>query len=179
MAAEYRDDDTGQHTQRVGNLAALLARQLELDEEEANLLRRAAPLHDVGKIGIPDRVLLKPGKLSEEEFEFIKTHTIIGAEILAQHHTPLLQEAASIALTHHERWAGNGYPHGIAGEEIPLAGRIVSVADVFDALTHERPYKKAWAVEDAVSEIKRHSGTQFDPAVVAAFSRLSLSELKS
>lgn len=178
VAAEYRDDDTGQHTQRVGHLSALLGRKLQLNEDEVTLLRRAAPLHDVGKIGIPDNILLKPGKLTAEEFTFIKTHTSIGAAILAQHHTSLLQQASSIALTHHERWEGSGYPQGLAGENIPLAGRIVSVADVFDALTHERPYKKAWAVEDAILEIQRHSGTQFDPRVVAAFSSLTRSQLE-
>ena len=171
-AAEYRDDDTGQHTQRVGDMASQLARALGWDETEIELLRRAAPLHDVGKIGIPDHILLKPDKLTPTEFEVIRTHTTIGAAILSQHHTHLLQLAATIALTHHERWDGKGYPRGLAGEEIPLSGRLVAVADVFDALTHERPYKKAWSREDAIAEILKQSGTQFDPAVVCAFEKL-------
>jgi len=172
LAGEYRDDDTGHHTQRVGNMAARLAAALGLDEQEITLLKRAAPLHDVGKIGIPDRILLKPDKLTSEEFAVVKTHSKIGATIMLRHHTSLLQHAANIALTHHERWDGRGYPQGLAGEEIPLAGRIVAVADVFDALTHERPYKKAWPVADAVAEIQQQSSAQFDPAVVAAFSTL-------
>lgn len=172
MAAEYRDDDTGQHTQRVGETSARLATLLGLADRQTALLRRAAPLHDIGKIGIPDAILLKPGKLTDEEFVFMKTHTTIGNAILVQHHTDLLQLAASIALTHHERWDGRGYPKGLVGEDIPLVGRIVAVADVFDALTNERPYKAAWPIEQAITEIQRQSGQQFDPAVVAAFSQL-------
>ena len=171
-AAEYRDDDTGQHSQRVGDMASQLARLLGWDETEIELLRRAAPLHDVGKIGIPDHILLKSDKLTPEEFAVIRTHTTIGAAILSQHHTRLLQLAAKIALTHHKRWDGKGYPCGLAGEEIPLAGRLVAVADVFDALTHERPYKKAWSREEAIAEIKKQSGTQFDPTVIGAFEKL-------
>ncbi|RYF42894.1 MAG: HD domain-containing protein, partial [Cytophagaceae bacterium] len=177
MAAEYRDDDTGQHTKRVGYTAARLACQLGLEDAEVALLERAAPLHDIGKIGIPDHVLLKPGKLTSEEFAVVKTHTSIGAAILARHHTPLLQLAAKIALTHHERWDGGGYPQGLVGEEIPIAGRIVAVADVFDALTHDRPYKKAWPVEVAVAEIENGAGTQFDPHIVQAFRHLYCSPI--
>lgn len=172
VAAEYRDDNTGQHTQRVGHSAARLAGALGLDEPEIVLLGRAAPLHDVGKIGIPDHILLKPDKLTAAEFTEIKAHAAIGHAILARHHTPLLQQAASIALTHHERWDGQGYPQGLVGADIPLAGRIVAVADVFDALAHQRPYKKAWLVEAALAEIQHQSGAQFDPAVVAAFLNL-------
>jgi putative two-component system response regulator len=168
-AAEYRDDDTGRHTQRVGQTAARLAGALGLADKEIAMLRRAAPLHDVGKIGIPDSILLKPGKLSSEEFETMKTHSVIGCTIMAQHHTALLQQAADIALTHHERWDGSGYPRKLAGEDIPVSGRIVAVADVFDALTHERPYKEAWLPEKAVAEITSQSGRQFDPRVVEAF----------
>lgn len=168
-AAEYRDDDTGRHTQRVGHTAALIARQLGVGARRAGALQQAAPLHDVGKIGIADDILLKPGKLAPEEFAIMQRHTLIGAGILSRHNTPLLQLAAGIALSHHERWDGSGYPHGLKGEEIPLEGRIVAVADVFDALTHERPYKKAWPIEAATAEIQRQTGSQFDPAVVTAF----------
>ena len=176
LAAEYRDDDTGQHTQRVGQCAAQLAGALGLSAKEISLLKRAAPLHDVGKIGIPDNILLKPAKLTDDEFSAIKTHTTIGAAILAQHQTALLQLASRIALTHHERWDGKGYPQGLAGEDIPLVGRIVAVADVFDALTHERPYKKAWPIAEAVAEIEKQTGTQFDPDVVSAFTETIAAE---
>jgi putative two-component system response regulator len=168
-AAEFRDDDTGQHTERVGLWAAAVAEALGLPDEDIELLRRAAPLHDVGKIGIPDSILLKPGRLTADEFETVKTHTLIGAGILGGSRFPLLQVAAEIALSHHERWDGSGYPRGLAGESIPLVGRIVAIADVFDALIHERPYKAAWPVADALAEIERQSGRQFDPHVVAAF----------
>ena len=172
LAAEYRDDSTQEHAWRIGRISALLAHGLGLPDSEVELIRRAAPLHDIGKIGIPDAILLKPGKLGDDEFEVIKTHTRIGAEILAGSQSPLLRLAQRIALTHHERWDGRGYPAGLFGEKIPLAGRIVAVADVFDALTHERPYKQAWPVEKAVAEIVGQAGRQFDPDVVDAFSRL-------
>ena len=168
-AAEYRDDDTGEHTERVGRIAALLARALGLREAEVELVRRAAPLHDVGKIGIPDEILLKPGKLTASEFAQMQTHTTIGVKILSGSRFPILQLATEIALTHHERWDGSGYPHGLAREAIPLPGRIVAVVDVFDALTHERPYKAAWPVAAAVAELRRQRGRQFDPNVVTAF----------
>lgn len=168
IAAEYRDDDTRDHTRRVGQNAMLVARALALPPDEVEMLRRAAPLHDLGKIGIPDSILLKPDKLTREEFEIMKTHTTIGAKILAGVRSPLLQLAEEIALTHHERWDGAGYAH-LEGEAIPLAGRIVAVVDTFDALTHDRPYKRAWTVGEAVKEISRVSGTQFDPRVVDAF----------
>ena len=176
-AAEFRDDDTGQHTQRVGHIAALLAEKLEMEAEETQLIRRAATLHDVGKIGIPDSILLKPGRLTPDEFTVVKTHASIGHEILTRHHTPLLQSAAKIALAHHERWDGSGYPQGLQGEEIAIQGRLVTVADVFDALTHARPYKEAWPVEQAVAEIEKQSGRQFDPSVVAAFLTLTHEQL--
>jgi putative two-component system response regulator len=172
LAAEYRDDDTGQHTQRVGHLAALLARELGLSRAQVELIRRAAPLHDVGKIGVPDHILLKPGKLTPEEYAQMKLHTTIGAEILSGGRSELIRTAQQIALTHHERWDGSGYPARLAGDAIPLAGRIVSVADVFDALTHARPYKLAWPVEQAVAEIRRQSGSQFDPVIAAGFLRV-------
>jgi putative two-component system response regulator len=171
VAAEFRDDNTGQHTQRVGQMSALLARQLGLPDTQVSLIRRAAPLHDVGKLGVPDTILLKLGKLSDEEFAVVKTHTVIGARILSGGKFPLLRLAEEIAFSHHERWDGSGYA-GIPGTRIPLAGRIVSVADVFDALTQQRPYKPAWPVSDAIAEIDRQRGRQFDPDVVDAFIRV-------
>jgi putative two-component system response regulator len=179
LAAEYRDDDTQEHAWRIGRICALVALALGLPDQEVELIGRAAPLHDVGKIGIPDVILLKPGRLTDEEFEVIKTHTRIGAEILAGSHSPLLRLAERIALTHHERWDGGGYPSGLRGHEIPMAARIVAVADVFDALTHERPYKRAWPVEQAVGEILSQAGRQFDPGVVEAFSTLDHATLLS
>lgn len=168
-AAEYRDDQTGQHTRRVARGARLLAAAMGLPEDEALLIERAAPLHDVGKIGVPDTILLKPTDLAEDELREMRRHPLIGAEILGRGESALLRTAEQIALTHHERWDGAGYPHGLEGDEIPLAGRIVAVVDVFDALAHERPYKRAWRVQDAVRYVREHSGTQFDPAIVAAF----------
>src|SRR3954463_86619 len=170
-AAEFRDDNTGQHTERVGQMAALLAGQIGLSDTQVSLIRRAAPLHDVGKIGIPDSVLLKLGKLTAEEFELVKTHTSIGARILSGSRFTILRLAEEIAFNHHERWDGHGY-NGISGSEIPLGGRIVAIADVFDALTQQRPYKPAWPVSDAIAEIDRQRGRQFDPALVDAFLRV-------
>ena len=170
-AAEFRDDNTGQHTARVGQMAALIAKQIGLPDAQVSLIRRAAPLHDVGKIGIPDSILLKLGKLTAEEFEVVKTHTVIGARILSGSNFPIMRLAEEIAFSHHERWDGSGYA-GISRDAIPLAGRIVTVADVFDALTQQRPYKDAWSVDDAVSEIERQSGRQFDPVLVDAFLRV-------
>jgi len=167
LAAEYRDDSTGQHTRRVGQVSAVLAQALGLPPYLVDLIRQAAPLHDVGKIGIPDPILLKPGKLTAAEFEQMKQHTAMGGHILGNSRYPLLYLAEEIAYTHHERWDGAGYPLGLSGEGIPIAGRIVAVADTFDALTHERPYKAAWSVDEALAEIERQSGRQFDPAVVA------------
>jgi len=168
-AAEARDDDTGQHTARVGATSALLARELGWSATAAERLARAAVLHDVGKIGIPDGVLLKPGRLSPEELAIMRTHAAAGAAILAGSDHPLLQLAEAIALAHHERWDGAGYPGGLAGAVTPPSARIVAVADVFDALTHTRPYKVAWPTAEAVAEIAGQAGRQFDPAVVAAF----------
>jgi HD-GYP domain-containing protein (c-di-GMP phosphodiesterase class II) len=172
VAAEYRDDDTGQHTRRVGRLSELIGAALDLPEEQLLLLRQAAPLHDVGKIGIPDSILLKRGRLTREEFERMKAHTSVGAAMLAGRNFPLLEMAEEIALCHHERWDGTCYPRGIDAEAIPLAARIVAVADVFDALTHARPYKEAWTVTDAITEISRQRGKQFDGAIVDAFQRV-------
>jgi PAS domain S-box-containing protein/putative nucleotidyltransferase with HDIG domain len=169
IAAEYRDDETYQHTERVGHLASRLAQELALPGGQVTLLRHAAPLHDVGKLAIPDSILLKPGKLSIEEFDVMKTHAELGARLLSSGSSRVLQTAAVIAATHHERWDGKGYPKGLARDSIPLVGRIVAVADVFDALTHDRPYKAAWSVQRACAEIERSAGSQFDPRVVAAF----------
>lgn len=169
LAAEYRDDDTGEHTRRVGRMATAVAQTLGVSSKDVELINKAAPLHDVGKIGIPDSILLKPGRLTPEEFERITTHTSIGARILSGGGSRVLQLAEEIALSHHERWDGSGYPGGLADDGIPLSGRIVTVVDVFDALTHARPYKVAWHVEDALAEIESQSGRQFDPTVVSAF----------
>jgi putative two-component system response regulator len=168
-AAEYRDDATGKHTKRVGQISGMIAHALQLPASEVQLIRQAAPLHDVGKIGIPDSILLKPGKLTRDEFDVMKTHTTIGARMLASGRSPLIQLAQCIALSHHEWWDGSGYPGNLSGEDIPIVGRIVTLADVFDALTHERPYKAAWPVQEALAGIERQSGLQFDPRVAAAF----------
>ena len=168
VAAEYRDDDTGEHTRRVGRNAALIAYALGWSSAETQLLYTAARLHDVGKIGIPDATLLKPGKLTDAEFTTMRTHAAIGSSILANGHSRLLQLAETIAAAHHERWDGSGYPHRLARTDIPLAARIVAVADVLDALTHERPYKHAWSVAEALAEIERCSGSHFDPDIVTA-----------
>jgi putative two-component system response regulator len=165
-AAEYRDNETGFHILRMSQMSALLARQLGWDEAQCELMLHASPMHDIGKIGIPDHILLKPGKFDPDEWEIMKTHTTIGAELLDGDNSDLLTLARSIALTHHERWDGSGYPNGLAGEDIPLEGRIVAVTDVFDALTSERPYKKAWSVEEAISFIRENAGSHFDPQVV-------------
>jgi putative two-component system response regulator len=168
VAAEYRDDDTGRHTIRVGELAAALARALGLRDNYVRVLERAARLHDIGKIGIPDALLLKRSPLSEGEMTVMRTHPTIGGRILGGSMAPVLQLAEIIALTHHERWDGRGYPEKLAGDEIPLAGRIVAVADAYDALTNDRPYRPAQSAATALMEIAAHSGTQFDPAVVDA-----------
>jgi putative two-component system response regulator len=177
LAAEFRDDATGQHADRIGRTSELLALELGLDVTEATLIGHAARLHDIGKIGISDELLLKPGAYTTGDFEVMKQHPEIGARILSGSTNELLMMAEQIALTHHESWDGTGYPCGLAGEGIPLSGRIVTVADVFDALTHRRPYKEAWPVAEAAEEILGASGRKFDPAVVAAFSRLDHSSL--
>ena len=172
LAAEYRDDATGQHAGRIGRTSELLALELGIDPAEAMLIGHAARLHDIGKIGISDELLLKPGKYTDDEFTAMKLHPSIGARILSGSNNELLMMAEQIALTHHERWDGDGYPCGLAGDAIPLSGRIVTVADVFDALTHQRPYKDPWPVAVAVREILADAGTKFDPQVTEAFARL-------
>jgi putative two-component system response regulator len=171
LAAEFRDDNTGHHTVRVGQMASLIAKKIGLSETQITLIRRAAPLHDVGKIGVPDAILLKLGKLTTDEFDVVKTHTAIGARILSGSRFPILRLAEEIAFSHHERWDGTGYA-GIPRDSIPLAGRIVAVADVFDALIQQRPYKEAWPVDQAICEIERQRGRHFDPALVDAFLRI-------
>ncbi len=172
LMAEYRDDDTNKHTERVARTAELLAQELGLDGELVARINHAAPLHDVGKVGIPDAILLKPGKLTDDEFEIIKTHTVIGGRILSKSRFPVVRMAMEIAFTHHEHWDGSGYPSGLREEGIPIAGRIVAVADAFDVMTHARPYKQALPIEYSVEEIRRCSGKQFDPRIVDAFMRL-------
>ncbi|HEX3511991.1 MAG TPA: HD domain-containing phosphohydrolase [Solirubrobacteraceae bacterium] len=168
-AGEYRDDDTFQHTERVGAVAAEIATRLQLGTDQVELLREAAPLHDIGKLAIPDSILYKPQGLTPQERQIMQTHAEAGTRMLSGSSSPALQMATVIAASHHERWDGTGYPAGLAGEAIPLVGRIVAVADVFDALTHDRPYKQAWSIEQATAEIQRGAGSQFDPRVVAAF----------
>lgn len=168
-AAEYRDPETGAHILRMANYSQVIGRNLGLSEADQTLLLDAAPMHDIGKVGTPDHILLKPGRLDPEEMEIMRQHAAIGYEILKGSPSPLLQKAAIIALSHHEKVDGSGYPGGLKGEDIPLDGRIVAVADVFDALTSERPYKKAWPVEDAVKFMHENSGSHFDPACIDAF----------
>jgi putative two-component system response regulator len=165
---EFRDE-TRDHTQRVGTMASRLSRCAGVTTELADLIEEAAPLHDLGKVGVPDAVLLKPGKLSPEEFDLVRTHTTIGAQIIGETTSEVLSLARVIAETHHERWNGEGYPSGLEGEAIPLPGRVVAVCDVFDALTHERPYKRAWTVEEAVCELVAERGRFFDPDLVDLF----------
>jgi len=168
-AAEYRDGDTGEHVERMSSYAQAIARQLGMGVEDQALIKLSAPMHDVGKIGIPDSILLKAGALTDAERKVMQEHPTIGAGILGGSRSKLLQMAERIAATHHEKWDGTGYPNGIAGQHIPLEARIVALADVFDALTSPRVYKDAWSVDEAVSYILSLSGTHFDPRVVAAF----------
>lgn len=168
-ASEYRDNETGMHIIRMSRLSARLAQALGMNAESCELILHASPMHDVGKIGIPDHILLKPGKLNDAEWEIMRMHPTMGAEMLSGGQSELLQMAELIAITHQERWDGSGYPKGLRGEEIPLEGRIVALCDVFDALTSRRAYKSAFSVEDSVSEIEKQSGKLFDPKLVDVF----------
>ncbi len=168
-AAEYRDDMTGFHIIRMSRYSQLLALAAGMDEKEAEVLLNASPMHDIGKIGIPDNILLKPGKLDPEEWKIMQTHVDIGVEILSGSNSVLMDMAAEVAQNHHEKWDGSGYPRALSGENIPLTGRIVAVADVFDALTSERPYKKAWSIEEAVEFLKEQSGKHFESRLVELF----------
>ena len=167
-AAEFRDPETGAHIQRMAHYSALIAQALGLDPDQQKLLLESAPLHDVGKIGIPDAILLKPARLTPEEFDIMKQHARMGYELLKDSGSEILRAGAEIALSHHEKFDGSGYPAGLAGEAIPIFGRIVAVADVFDALTSERPYKPAWSLDDAANLLKEGRGAHFDPACVDA-----------
>lgn len=169
LAAERRDPETHEHILRMSHYSRAIALQMGLGETQAELLLLASPLHDVGKLGIPDKILLKPGPLTHDEFEVMKQHTVMGAEILGHSKSPILQAGAQIALSHHEKFDGSGYPHAVKGEKIPLFGRLVAVADAFDALTSTRPYKEAWPVDTALTYIRERSGAHFDPACVEAF----------
>ena len=168
-AAEYKDNETGLHVVRMSHYARILALGLGWSEQRADDLLHAAPMHDIGKIGIPDHILLKPGPLTPEESAIMKRHPTIGGEIIGDHPSPVLRMARRIAECHHERWDGSGYPAGLAGEAIPVEARVIAVADVFDALTTARPYKKAWPVEEAVERLTLDTGTHFDPTLVPVF----------
>jgi putative two-component system response regulator len=168
-AAEYKDTDTGEHIIRMSQYSKVLALAYGMSDYEAELIKQAAPMHDVGKIGIPDAILLKPGRLTSDEFEHMKQHAVIGAKILANSPSPLLQLAYILAIEHHEKWDGSGYPNGLKGEGISIEGRIVAVADVFDALTSKRPYKDAWSIDKTVNYLKEQAGQHFDPKLVDLF----------
>ena len=168
-AAEFKDNETGMHVIRMSWFSRFLAEEAGKAQDWCELLYNAAPMHDIGKIGIPDRVLLKPGKLDADEWEIMQKHAQYGAEIIGEHPSPLLQLAKEVALFHHEKWNGKGYPHSLKGNEIPLSARIVAIADVFDALTSERPYKKAWPEEKAIKLLEEETGEHFDPNLVPLF----------
>ncbi|WP_338767326.1 two-component system response regulator [Massilia sp. METH4] len=169
LASEYKDNETGMHVIRMSHFARVLGLAAGMSEAEADDLLHAAPMHDVGKIGIPDRILQKPGPLDPDEWAIMKSHATIGADIIGEHPHGMLKLARNIALSHHEKWDGSGYPNGLAGEAIPLEGRICAIADVFDALTSERPYKKAWPVQEAVEFLQKQRGAHFDPRLVDLF----------
>ena len=168
-AAEYKDEDTSVHIQRMSHYAAAIAREMCLDDERCEAIIDSSPMHDLGKIGVPDQILLKPGKLNEEEWEVMKRHTIFGAQILADSDSEFIKLGRTIALTHHEKWDGSGYPNRIAGDVIPIEGRVSAIADVFDALTTKRPYKKPFSNETALKILREETGTHFDPEVTNAF----------
>lgn len=171
-AVEFRDDDTGNHTRRVGDVSAMLGQAIGLENTTIELIRRAAPLHDIGKVGIPDAILLKAGPLTGEEFEIMKTHTVIGSRMLSKGRSELVRFSQRIARSHHEWWDGSGYPDRVSGQSIPLEARIVALADFLDALTHERPYRPAWGIDETLAEIKRRSGSHFDPTIARALAEI-------
>jgi putative two-component system response regulator len=171
-AVEFRDDDTGNHTKRVAEVSAMLGQAINLETATIELIRRAAPLHDIGKVGIPDSILLKAGPLTGEEFELMKMHTVIGARMLSKGRSELVRFSQRIARSHHEWWDGSGYPDRVSGQSIPLEARIVAVADFLDALTHERPYRPAWGIDETLAEIRRRSGSHFDPTIVKALTEI-------
>jgi putative two-component system response regulator len=169
-AAEFKDNETGTHVKRMSKYSYILAKASGMNEEAAELLMSAAPMHDIGKIGVPDHILKKPSQLDDDEWITMKDHATFGSEILEEENPSLLMETAKIvALTHHEKWDGSGYPSGLKGTEIPLVGRIVAIADVFDALTSKRPYKRAWSIDSAIELIQNESGKHFDPTLVTCF----------
>lgn len=169
MAAEYKDEDTGDHIIRIGQYCSLIAEKLNLSEEFIDTIYYASPMHDIGKIGIPDKILLKPGKLTNVEFETIKTHTLIGARLLSRSKSKILQMAQEIALNHHEKFNGTGYPNQTKKDQIPITGRIVAIADTFDALTSKRPYKDPYPPEVTYDILKKERGEHFDPDVLDIF----------
>ncbi|MCG7948521.1 MAG: HD domain-containing protein [Candidatus Thiodiazotropha taylori] len=168
-AGEYRDEDTGNHILRISRYSLLIAKKLGLSQERCDLIAQSAPMHDIGKIGIPDAILLKPGKLTAEEYNIMQRHTLLGYEILKDSLSKYIQTGAIIALNHHEKYNGKGYPNNLNGDEIPLEARIVAVADVFDALVSDRPYKKSWSIEKAIDYISQERGSHFDPDCADAF----------
>ena len=169
LAAEFKDNETGMHVIRMSYYSKLIGSAIGMEKEACENLFNASPMHDLGKIGIPDHILLKPGKLDGDEWTLMKKHAEYGSRIIGEQDSEILQMAGTIAITHHEKWDGSGYPNGLKGEEIPLVGRICAIADVFDALTTERPYKKAWSVEDAVELISNEKGKHFDPELSDTF----------
>ncbi len=169
LAAEYKDEDTGDHIVRMSRYCALLAKEIGLHDQQVQNILYASPMHDIGKIGIPDNILMKKGRLTDDEFDLMKTHTTIGAKILARSNVEILQVAETIALSHHEKWNGKGYPAGLAGDQIPIEGRIVALPDAFDALTSRRPYKEPYPVDVATDIIRKERGAHFDPQIVDAF----------
>lgn len=176
-AAEYKDNETGRHVIRMSHYARIMALKAGVPDDEADLIFNAMPMHDIGKIGIPDRIILKPGPLNDEEWALMRQHPQIGADIIGENTHPLMQYARSIALTHHEKWDGSGYPNGLVGEQIPFVGRLAVLADVYDALTSKRPYKEAWSVEKASQIIHEGAGKHFDPNLMAIFDA-SIDEFK-
>lgn len=169
LAGEYRDNETGNHVQRVSHSSRALALATGIGEDAAEMILHASPMHDVGKIGIPDHILLRPGRLEGEDLQIMRNHVEIGGNILDKHNAPVMKMAHAIALAHHERWDGKGYPRGLAGSDIPLEARIVAICDVFDALTSVRPYKPAWSIDDAVNYVREQAGMHFDPVLANTF----------